>query len=165
MKVQELMTTDVEACAPTTDLAGVAMTMWRHDCGIVPVVDDDGRLVGVVTDRDICMATATRHRRPEELSAREVMSEKVYTVNPDEELRVALERMQAYKVRRLPVTDEQRRLKGILSINDIVMNARPSTARVSAEPSANDLLAVMKSISQHPLPAVRAARQDALLTA
>ncbi len=64
MKVQSIMTRDVEACTAETNLADAAMIMWRNDCGVVPVVEEpDRRVIGLITDRDICMAVATKDRR------------------------------------------------------------------------------------------------------
>jgi CBS-domain-containing membrane protein len=134
--------------------------MWRQDCGIVPVLDDARRVIGVITDRDICMAVATRHRRPEDLTAREVMSGKLFSVYPDDKVRTALETMRAERVRRLPVVDAERRLQGIVSINDVVLNAQPSGARMAAHPSANDVLATLQSICRHSLRAKPPERKD-----
>lgn len=165
MKIQELMTRQVEACEPTTDLAAVSMTMWRQDCGIVPIIDDARRVVGVITDRDICMALATRHRRAEELTAQDVMSDRLYSVRPDDEARVALETMRTQRVRRLPVVDAERCLRGIVSLNDVVLNAHPSGARVTPGISANDVLTTLQGICGHPLPAQRPPVKDALVAA
>ena len=60
MNVQEIMTNDVETCRLDDTLNSPAAIMWGHDCGVVPVVDDDGRVVGMITDRDICMAAYTQ---------------------------------------------------------------------------------------------------------
>jgi len=149
MRVKEIMTGAIEACRPATDLAAVAMTMWRQDCGFVPVVDEENRVAGVITDRDICMALATRHRRPEELTAQDAMSRPLFTVHPDDDVREALEVMQTRRVRRLPVVDAEARLRGILSINDVVLHARPSAARSRAEISANAVLAALQGICEH----------------
>jgi CBS domain-containing protein len=154
MKIHEWMTSDVESCSPATDLAAVAMIMWRNDCGIVPVVDEDGVALGVITDRDICMAAATRHRRPADIAASEAMSAKLFTVKEDDDVKLALERMTHERVRRLPVTDHLGHLKGLISINDIVLQTRPAGVRVPSEPSVNDLLAALKVICGHPLPAI-----------
>jgi CBS domain-containing protein len=163
MKIQELMTTGVEACRPATDLAAVSMIMWRRDCGIVPVTDDAGRVLGVVTDRDICMALATRHLRAEELTARQAMTDRVFSVRPDEDVRAALEVMRTRRVRRLPVLDADGRLAGLLSINDIVLRAQPAGGRGAAGLSANEVLATLQGICGHPLPATRAQAQDELV--
>ena len=165
MKIQEIMTRQVEACKPKTDLAAVSMTMWRRDCGIVPVIDDTRRVLGVVTDRDICMALATRHRRAEELTAQDVMGDRFYSVGPDDEVRVALETMRTRRVRRLPVVDVERRLQGIVSINDLVLHAHPSGARATPGISANDVLTTFQGICGHPLPAARPQEKEPLVAA
>jgi CBS domain-containing protein len=59
---------------PTTDLASAAARFWRADCGVLPVVDHDGKLVGIITDRDICIAVGTRDRLPSNLVVAEVMT-------------------------------------------------------------------------------------------
>lgn len=163
MKVQEFMTSAVESCQPTTNLAAVAMTMWRKNCGIVPVVDESRRVVGVITDRDICMAVATRHRRPEELAAREVMAERPSSIHPEDDVRMALETMRAEKVRRLPVVDAERRIQGIISLNDVVLRAKPAGALPTPGPSANDVLATLQTICEHPVSARPTQRKEALV--
>lgn len=165
MKIKDVMTRDVEPCRPASDLAAVSMTMWRQDCGIVPVIDDTRRVLGVVTDRDICMALATRHRRAEEITAQEVMSDRLFSVRPDDDVRLALETMRTQRVRRLPVVDAERRLRGVVSINDIVLHAQPSGARGAAGPSANDVLATLQGICRHPLPGTRPPEKDVLVAA
>ncbi|MEW6544882.1 MAG: CBS domain-containing protein [Nitrospirota bacterium] len=62
MKVRDVMTSPVQYCAPETNPAEAATKMWDSDCGILPVVDSTGRVVGLITDRDICMAAATRRK-------------------------------------------------------------------------------------------------------
>lgn len=165
MKVQELMTSAVETCTPTSDLASVAMTMWRQDCGIVPVVDESQRVLGVVTDRDICMAVATRHRRPEELMAGELMGDRVISARLDEDVRSALEKMRTERIRRLPVLDDQKRLRGILSMNDIVLGARPAGGQASPGVSANDVLAAFQGICAQRFPDRRRKPEEALVHA
>lgn len=165
MKIQELMTRDVDACSPATDLAAVAMTMWRQDCGFVPIIDDARRVIGVITDRDICMALATRHRRAEELTAREVMSGELISVRPEDDLRVALETMRTRRVRRLPVVDAGQCLRGVVSINDVVLHAQASGGRVTPGISANDVLATLQGICGHPLPALLRQEKEPLVAA
>lgn len=165
MKTHELMTRDVDACSPATDLAAVSMAMWRQDCGIVPVIDDGRHVLGVITDRDICMALATRHRRAEELNAGEVMSGEVAFVRPEDDVRVALETMRTRRVRRLPVVDTEQRLRGVVSINDVVLHARPSGGRVTSGISANDVLSTLQGICGHSLPAPPPQEKEALVAA
>ena len=124
MRVHDLMNPDVEACRPEDDLSAAAMIMWRRDCGIVPVVQPSSqRVVGVITDRDICMATATRHVPPESLRVGDVMADDVATAEDDEPVAGALGKMRERQVHRLPVVDRDGRLRGVLSISDIARTA------------------------------------------
>jgi CBS domain-containing protein len=88
MKVEQLMTQDVRTCRPGDSLSVAAQLMWDGDCGCIPVVTDDGskRVIGMVTDRDICMATHFRGRAPRGVPVGEVMSTAVRAVGPSEEL-------------------------------------------------------------------------------
>ena len=124
MKVSSIMNPNVETARAEDDLAKTAMVMWRKDCGFVPVVDDHSRrVVGVITDRDICMASATRHEAPEAMSVRDTMASHVWSCRTEDEVDTALETMRANQVHRLPVVDEGERLAGVLSFSDIVRHA------------------------------------------
>ena len=123
MKVQPLMTTDVGTCRPDTNLAAVAHLMWDKDCGFIPVVDAAGTVIGVVTDRDICNAAATRRMLPEHIAAREAMRSPVYTCQSHDTIAAVLAQMKTARVRRLPVVDKTGALKGVISMNDIVLAA------------------------------------------
>jgi CBS domain-containing protein len=127
MTVKELQTSDVKAVSPDTDLAVVARLMWEGDCGAVPVVTDDRKVIGMITDRDICIAAATRAKPPAEIRAGDVITNHgVHAVKPDDDVRVAMRTMRKHKVRRLPVVDREQRLAGIVSINDLAIAASPS---------------------------------------
>ena len=124
MKVSSIMNPNVEIARAEDDLAKTAMVMWRKDCGFVPVVDDGSRrVVGVITDRDICMASATRHETPEAMSVRDTMASRVWTVRTEDEVDTALETMRTNQVHRLPVVDEREQLAGVISFSDIVRHA------------------------------------------
>ena len=153
MKIQDIMNRPVESCGPKTDLAAAAMIMWRHDCGLVPIVDDERRVLGVVTDRDVCIAVATRHRRADELTAAEVMSRRLFTLRADDDVHQALETMRRERIRRLPVVDADRRLVGILSINDLVLAAKPASGRaVTSDLTANEVIDTLRAICEHAIP-------------
>ena len=128
MTVRELQTSNVKTVSPDTDLAVVAKLMWEGDCGAVPVVTDDRKVIGIITDRDICIAAATRSKQPAEIRASEVISTNhgIHAVKPDDDVRIALRAMRKHRVRRLPVLDREQRLTGIVSINDLAINASPS---------------------------------------
>ena len=147
MKVQNIMTSDVEACGPESDLAAAAAIMWRRDCGSVPVVDAERRIVGMITDRDICMAVSTRNRLATDLRVSEVMSGKVYACAPDDNIRDAMETMQSSQLRRLPVVDADGILLGILSINDVVLHSRRGKGKKHV--SHHDAMETIKALSEH----------------
>ena len=124
MKVGSMMNPNVETVRPADDLAKTAMVMWRKDCGFTPVIDDEnGRVIGVITDRDICMATATRHEAPEEMAVRDTMASQVYACNVEDEIETALDLMKQRQVHRLPVLDGEERLAGVISFSDVVRQA------------------------------------------
>jgi CBS domain-containing protein len=151
MKVHELMTHTPERCTPDTDLAAAAMIMWRTDCGAVPVVSegDQPRVLGMITDRDICMAVATRHRRAEEMRVGEVMTGRLVATGPDEDLDEALDLMRLEQVRRLPVVDAEDSLIGILSINDVILEAAAANGPRRASPTSDEVVNAMKGICEH----------------
>ena len=123
MRVDELMTKNVECCRSEDPISRAAQIMWDRDCGIVPVVDDDGRVIALLTDRDICMATYTKNRAPSDIRVGEVASSTVYSVAPDDTLDIAERVMAEQQVHRLPVVDNRGRIAGVLSINDLASHA------------------------------------------
>lgn len=129
MLVEELMTREVEGCRPADSLADAAAVMWRRDCGAVPVVGEDGEVAGMITDRDICMALATRRAYATDVRVAEVMSREVVSCTPEDDAEEALEVMRRQQLRRLPVVDSQGRLAGILSVADVVRRTRKGGGR------------------------------------
>jgi CBS domain-containing protein len=105
-----------------------AQIMWEADCGCVPVVDDDGKPIAVVTDRDLCMAAYTRGQSLSSMSVSTAASRRLISVRQDAEIATAEHLMREYRVRRLPVVSSDGRLVGILSVNDLarrVQDGRP----------------------------------------
>ena len=133
MKVSEVMTKAPAYCRADTSLAAAAEIMWNRNCGFLPVVSPQQSVVGVITDRDMCMAMATRNRLPGQVTVQEVSSVVIYSCQPDDDVRAAMETMADKKVRRLPVIDASGKLEGILSIDDVILHA-DSQARVSLSP-------------------------------
>lgn len=125
MKIADLMTSKVRTCTDRDSLNAAAHVMWEHDCGIVPVLDAAGKLVGLVTDRDICMAAFFHGARLSELPVREVMARDLHTVRPEASLHDALALMRRVQVRRVPVVDDAGALVGIFSLADL---ANPAAA-------------------------------------
>jgi CBS-domain-containing membrane protein len=120
MNVGDSMTRAIRTCRPEESLAAAARILWEQDCGIVPVLDGEGDLVGVVTDRDACMAAYTRGQRLDEIPVHTAMARVVSTCGADWPLERALAVMRQQQVRRLPVLDERNRCCGVLSLSDVV---------------------------------------------
>lgn len=157
MKVYDVMTKDVMVCGPETSLAEAAIMMWDRDCGVLPVVDEEGRILAMITDRDIAIAAATHGRPAHQIAVREAMSRRVLSARFDEDLGAALKTMRHDKIRRLPVVDNEGRLKGIVTINDIVCRAAEPHGAVVPEITYEDAMSTIKAISEH-LPHRAAAR-------
>lgn len=131
MQVRELMTQPAATCRTTDHLDTPARLMWECDCGSVPVVDEDGRLAGMITDRDITMAAYTTGEPLRSISVGQVMSREVLAVQPDAGIDEVEKLMREGQVRRIPIIDTDGRPKGIVSLNDLARTAmlsRPSRA-------------------------------------
>lgn len=126
----DVMTADPACCSPETTLNQVAKLMIENDCGEIPIVDRDGRPVGVVTDRDIICRVVAEGKNPMAHTADECMSSPVLTVPADTPLNEVVLLMQGRQVRRVPVVDERGYCAGIISQADIAAFAPP---RVTAE--------------------------------
>lgn len=101
--------------------------MWDNDCGSVPVVDEAGSAIAMITDRDICMAAYTQGRALGEISVASAMSSGLVAVHETDELEVAEALMREHQVRRLPVIDAKRRPVGVVSLSDLARQSQ--TAR------------------------------------
>jgi CBS domain-containing protein len=121
MKVHDIMTQPPHTCRLETDLATASRRMKDFDCGFLPVLDQHGRVVGVLTDRDIAIAVGDRRRSASHVTAREAMSSTVHTCLPDEDIHRVLNRMATRHLRRLPVVTADDDLMGVVSIDDIIL--------------------------------------------
>lgn len=119
MLIREVMTTNPACCKPTDTLDTVAKLMLEHDCGEIPVCENN-RLVGVITDRDITLRAVAAGKVPMSLAASEVMTRNVYSVYDNDKLETAFAIMSEKLVRRLPVIDANGAIIGILSQADLV---------------------------------------------
>ncbi len=132
-------------CSPGTNLAAVTELLWSCGCGALPVVNEAGRMVGIITDRDICVALGTRDRRPSELVAEQVMSPHVVTCRSADEIHAALKIMRARRVRRLPAVNEAGKLEGVLCMSDLILDARHDDGS-GPELSYEDVMCTLKAI-------------------
>lgn len=135
MRVEQVMTDSPLTCHADESLARVAQLMWDGDCGIIPIVDADGKAIGVVTDRDICIASATRNLPPSHIRAGGLtpMMRELVTCRPDDDVRTALGLMKEHRVRRLPVTYSDGVLVGIVSMDDVVREAGNAQANITGK--------------------------------
>ena len=148
MKVLDLMNTLPVTCGEQDSVNRAAQLMWDHDCGWVPVVDGDNRVTGVVTDRDACMAAYTRGRLLADIPVADVMSREVASCHADDRIEAAEERMRTRRVRRLPVIDDQRRLVGVLSLNDIARATERELERSRPEVKPEAFVRTIASICE-----------------
>jgi CBS domain-containing protein len=128
MKIKDIMTSEPATCTPATNLAAAGALMLDADCGILPVVDEQGKLVGIVTDRDMYIALATRNKVASQITVGEVARKQVFTCGPDDDVHTALVTMKQHHIRRLPVEGFGGTVAGIISMNDILLAAGPRKA-------------------------------------
>lgn len=132
MNVETIMTREVKTCRPSDTLDTPTRIMWENDCGCVPVVGDDRRVLGVITDRDICMAAWTQGGCLREMRVSGVFSKQPHTCDAHATLASAEQIMRDHQVRRLPVVDDKGRLVGLLSLNDIARSAADAGRKAGA---------------------------------
>jgi CBS domain-containing protein len=128
MNVEKLMTTEVTTCSPDDTLQIPAQRMWENDCGFLPVVDRERRVVGVITDRDICMAAYLKGVPLGGASVTSAMSPDVYSCSPHATLGYVEELMRTHRIRRVPVVDALGRLVGIITLSDLARRAQAKSA-------------------------------------
>ena len=125
--IRELMTQDVRSCPSGTTLIDAARTMRDDDIGDVIVLDDDGGLRGIVTDRDIAIRAVAEGADPSSMTVGDICSGDVMTVSPDTDAAEAVRMMRAGAIRRLPVTEDGRPV-GIVSIGDLAIERDSDSA-------------------------------------
>jgi CBS domain-containing protein len=145
MQVKDIMVRDTRFCRPDTNLAEAGLIMWENDCGALPVVEGGGKVVGMITDRDICMAVGTRNRAPSEITVFEVKPnpQELYSCAPEDDIHAALQTMRTQGVQRLPVVNSGQ-LRGILCLDEVALNARKRDG-ISSE----DVVDTLRAICEH----------------
>ena len=124
------------------------MRDFTQRCGALPVVDAKGKVVGILTDGDLCVAAGKYDRRPSELIAEQAMSRQVANCRATDAIHAALKTMRARKVRRLPVVNEEGKLEGILCVSDLIVDARHDNGS-RPELSYEDVMAALRGICWH----------------
>ena len=152
MKVKEVMMMTPYACHTETNLGEATELMWKGNCGFLPVLDPNGRIRGVVTDRDVCMALGTRNAPAGNVTVGEVMHGKLLTCTPEDDVHDALQVMKEGHVRRLPVIGADEKLAGVLSLHDVLLRAEPTHAGREPELSSDEVVRTYRAIMQKELP-------------
>jgi CBS domain-containing protein len=155
MEVKEIMSQSAVCCTPETNVGVAVELMWVRNCGMLPVVGPDQKLVGIVTDRDICIAMGTRNRLPGELSVGEIATQDVFTCEPDDEIHQALQTMASKHVRRLPVLNSKGIPQGILSMDDIITHGDLHKWEGCCELSSEEIIRGLKQLYGQTLPLVQ----------
>ncbi len=151
MTIDQLMSKDVHYCAPEQTLESAAEVMWTHDCACVPVCDGDAapRLVGMITDCDICMAALFQPEPLSRLRIRDAMTATVISCRPGDSPDEVEQVMRQRRISRVPVTSEDGRLLGIVSLADLARGAEQSAAAHATATESNGTLAAIAAAGVH----------------
>jgi CBS domain-containing protein len=125
MKIEHIMKHDVTVCAENDNLNTAAHLMWENDCGCVPVIsaDGNGTIVGMLSDRDICMAAYTQGKSLAEIPVTLAMAQSVMSCKPGDDLALAEAMMREARIHRIPVVDDHGVVVGIVSLSDLASSA------------------------------------------
>ena len=137
MKIREVMSNPVIRISPEENLSVASRTLQHYNIGALPVCGRDGRLCGMITDRDIVTRCLAAGKAPEQTLVRDVMTQSVSVVRPDMETETAAALMSSKQIRRLPVM-ENGKLCGFVSLGDLAL-------REGSGPNAGDTLAAISA--------------------
>jgi len=135
MRVEQIMTKQVKSCGRDDTLDRAAQLMWDSDCGCLPVCAGNGanRVVGVITDRDICMSALFKGKALRELHVADTMAQQLQLCRPGDSLADAEKTMRQARIRRLPVVDDQGALVGMIALADLAREAARESTRPKQE--------------------------------
>jgi CBS domain-containing protein len=122
MKVENLMNgKKVQYCNVNSNLSNVAKLMKENNCGALPVLNNEKQVVGIITDRDVALALVQNGTIiPDQIKVDHIMSHKVHTITPQDDVSTALKQMRTKQVGRLPVVDKDGKLQGIISLHNLL---------------------------------------------
>lgn len=141
MKVSSMIRRNVTTCTIHDNLGRAAQLMWNHDIGCLPVIDDQGHVVGMITDRDACMAAYMQDAPLRAIPVTTAMATRVFSCREADEVAAVENTMREHQIHRMPVIDDQGHPIGIVSLNDIARAA--STGTVPAQ----DVVATLAAVS------------------
>ncbi len=140
MIVKDCMHSQVTTCHPDDNAEYIALQMWQHDYGLIPVVDNNKRVTGVITDRDICMCSAMNHKpmwdiKPEEITH----GRQIHSCRPEDDIKTALNTMKTAQLHRLPVINEKQQLVGIIGLGDVLSHTSKAKKQIPLDDTINTL--------------------------
>lgn len=147
MKIADLMTREARSCRVEDNLNDVANLFWTHDCGAIPVLDADDRVIGMITDRDACLGAFFQLKPLSEVPVAITMTRTVRTCRADESLDIALGRMAEHRIRRLPIVDGHGKLMGMISLGDIARVAATSGTAKEHRALAEEVTRTLATVS------------------
>lgn len=150
MKVAEAMSRPPLSCGANTLLDVVMRTMWERDLGALPVVNEQGQPIAMITDRDVAVAAYTQGRALRDIQVLTAMSRQVYTAHVSDGLSAAERTMRVHQVRRLPVVDESTRLVGVVTLSDIARLRVQPRAAEAQEHQLREVAVTLAAIVRHP---------------
>jgi CBS domain-containing protein len=152
MKVVEIMMGTPYHCQPETNLGLATELMWTGNCGFLPIKGSDGKVIGVITDRDIAIALGTQGQPSGEMTVADAMSHKVYSCAPEDDVHAALRVMREGRVRRLPVITKAGELVGVISMDDVLLHAEVPRFGKKPELSTEEVVKTFQAINVRQLP-------------
>ncbi len=158
MKVQDAMMGTPIFCSPETNLGSAIELLWGRNCGVLLIVDAMQKVIGVVTDRDLCVALGTRNRLPGQITVGDVATGEVHSCRRQDDIHEALETMAKKRVRRLPVVSEDGILEGVLSMDNVVLHTESAGWGRKPELSDEDVVNTLRRIYGPQVPQVVEAR-------
>jgi CBS domain-containing protein len=151
MNVEQVMCKTVRSCSVNDSLDRAASIMWDLDCGCVPVVEagnGGGHVIGMITDRDICMSAYSSGKNLKELRVEQAMARDICACRPYDSIAEAEEQMRRAQVRRLVVIDGSGQLQGLVSLADLVRAVTPKQGRKKQEISELEISGTLATICQ-----------------
>ncbi|HXB41875.1 MAG TPA: CBS domain-containing protein [Bacteroidia bacterium] len=147
--VKEIMKTQPQSVVKNENLKNAAAQMGKSNIGFLPVVDENQKVIGTITDRDITLAIGKSNKTAQEIKVHEVMKSPIHSIKPEDDAASALKVMRTKKVGRLPVVDSENRLKGIVSLMGITRKVKISNELTDLENKGNEnIVSTLHALAQ-----------------
>lgn len=140
MKIASLIQRNLYSCTSHDTVDRAAQLMWDHDIGCLPVIDEQGHVAGMITDRDISMAAYTQGRSLSSIMIANVMARHVFSCRESDDATTIARTMSEHQIHRMPVIDDQGHPVGIVSIKDLARAA--SAGKIPAGEIVSTLAAI-----------------------